>query len=534
MAKPTIYISNKVYIPINEVSMPSIKEEYTTRLYDDNACKVCEYRHDRHSMMCDSCPSYLEQIVLWSPKVISGKKYVALPVGDKKNIEHRAKIDFDDFKIVDKRTLAPFDYPIKFTAKLRPVQEELEAAFMRRKYGMIVAPPRTGKSITMLKICLNLGQRTIFMANQYEFLTQIRDHICGNEKEGIPKCTNLPELEKKYGKKLYGFPKTDEDFNNFQFIFMTYQAFISEKNGKDRLRKILHNFGTLAVDEVHKSNSKCFAKTVSAIRTRYRLGCSGTLERKDGKQFIAEAIIGPVSAKTEIGALKPTVYVHHTPLEGRHYQPGKGAWQYCMRYISKHKKRNEMIVERVVKDLKNGHNILILTQFRDHVTVLQQMINEAWGKHICNEFTGGQGKKNLQIRADTLKAAKEGKIRVVVGIRQMMQLGLNVPAWSCLYEVMPISNKPNLKQETSRICTPKEGKRAPIIRMFVDLNQPQSAGCARSSIHHMKEFGYAFAQSEVQQEALLKVLSTGRRKQQIDLDDLIPSRTQKSSNKLFA
>ena len=281
MAIPKILITSRVWVPKSELDFDAVKEAYTTNIYDENSCRVCEYRHDRHSYMCDTCPAFKEKIVLFAQKHIQGKPYVGLPVGDKLNIERKARIMFESFKIVDKRTDALFDYDIKFTAKLRPIQEKLAGDFLKKKYGMIVAPPRTGKSITMLYVCLKLGRRTIFMANQREFLTQIMDHIHGNEEEGIPKCTNLPELEKKTGKKLYGFPKTDEDFENFQIVFMTYQSFISEKNGKNRLHKVNKNFGTLGIDEVHKSSAKCFAATISAIRSKFKLGCSGTLERKD-------------------------------------------------------------------------------------------------------------------------------------------------------------------------------------------------------------------------------------------------------------
>lgn len=531
--RPKILITSRIWIPKSEVDMRSIKKNYITNMYNQQACKLCDNFPERHNYLCDSCPAFLERIVLFDSKLIQGKPYVGLPLGDKKNIERKARIDFKEFKVVDKRTLAPFTYPIKFTAKLRPVQEKLVEDFLQHKYGMLVAPPRTGKTVTSLYISLQLGQRTLVMASQHEFLTQFEDHIHGNEKEGIPKCTNLPELEKKHELKLYGFPKTDADFKNFQFLLMTYQAFISEKNGKNRLALIKDNVGTLFIDEAHKSNATCFARTVSSIRTRYKFGCSGTVQRKDKREFIAEALLGPINATTSIEALIPTVYVHHTTVEGRKYAPGPASWVYATQYLAGHKKRNALIVDRVIKDLTNGHNIVIPVTFKNHVLELQNLINTAYGSNICGTFMGGGGKKNTEDRKNTLSLVKENKLRVTVGIRSLLQLGLNVPSWSCIVECMPISNEPNLKQETARICTPKEGKRPPIIRLFVDLNQPQSAGCARSSIGHMKKFKYSFASSEKQQEALYAVLSTGNSRRE-DPDDTTPTRTQKRTKGVTA
>lgn len=528
-SKPKIIIRDKIYVPRDYLDIESVKREYTTNLYDDNACKTCEYMNERHCSVCNTCPAFKERIVLFKPRTIGGQRYIGLPVGDKKNVERKARIMFSEFRIVDKRTQAPFDYPIKFTAKLRPVQDMLVNDFMEEQYGLVEAPPRTGKTITSLYICLKLGQRTLILANQHEFLTQFMDHIHGNEKEGIPKCTNLPELERKYKKKLYGIPKTDEDFNNFQFMCMTYQAFISEKNGKNRLKKIALNVGTLGIDEVHKANATCFASVVSSVRTRYKFGVTGTVKRKDGKHFIVKALLGPVTARTSVEALVPTVYIHKTEVEGRIYKPGPAAWVYSMQYLSKHEKRNKQIVERVIKDLKNGHNIVIPVTFKKHALELQNMINKAYGSHICETFFGGGGAKNKDQRKDTLTLAKENKIRVIVGIRSLLQLGLNVPTWSAIYTVIPISNEPNYKQETSRVCTPLAGKRPPIIRLFVDMNQPQSAGCARSSIKHMQGFKYAFAKSEKQQELLIEVLSSGRRRRSEEDDEFTPVRTQRSS-----
>lgn len=50
---------------------------------------------------------------------------------------------------------------------------------------------------------------------------------------------------------------------------------------------------------------------------------------------------------------------------------------------------------------------------------------------------------------------------------------------NCQYTIAPISNPPNYYQETLRVCTPMEGKKPPIIRLFVD-DMGMTRGCFRT------------------------------------------------------
>lgn len=243
--KPTLYVRDKMYIPIKMLPMDpeDAVAEYTVHDYDEKICRMCDYKRDRYSDICGECEKggYKGATVFAKEKVIDGKKHLAFPIGDRLNIERRLRIDLSDFKIKDLRTKAPFDYKVKFIGKLRDYQIDLLKKWVKFKHGLIKAPPRTGKTITSIAICIELGQRVVIMANQVDFLENFMEEIAAH--------TNLPRLEEKYGKKLFGFLNKPEDYENFQIGFATYQSFISDNNGKRRLKLLQKNFGTLWIDE---------------------------------------------------------------------------------------------------------------------------------------------------------------------------------------------------------------------------------------------------------------------------------------------
>lgn len=517
--KTSIVIRDRAYIPIKLLNTREVKDHYTTRMYEDKACIKCEHMPERHMYLCDTCENYKGTVKLYSMLQKNGVNYIGLPIGDKKNFKRVTGLDFSEMKIKDRRVRAPFTVKFKMLIDPRDYQAPVVAKFLTKKYGLIEAPPRTGKTFMMLYIAYKLGQRMVLLANQHEFLEQFLDHIRGNEAEGIPKCTNLPEREKKLGRKLFGFPKKDEDFENFQFFVMTYQQFLSEKKGKNRFKKIARNVGTMAVDEVHKGNSHEFATVISRFPSLYKFGVTATVERKDKRHFIIKNLLGPVVAKSSREALTPTVILHKTEFVPKRTYTGRAGWVYANQALAGDKKRNQMIVDWVMKDLKNGHNLVIPVVFKKHALDLQEMINREYqkvfntNKKICAVFTGGGGDKQKVVRKQILSDAKANKIRVIVGIRSMLSHGLNVPSWSCIYECMPISNEPNLKQETKRVCTPMEGKRDPIIRLFVDMDLGISIGCARNSIKHMKGFKYHFKKTDKQREFMYEILGDAHRKE---------------------
>jgi superfamily II DNA or RNA helicase len=522
-----IFITNRVYIPEGFVDPSDSERHYTRHFYEDVSCAKCEYKPERPSAACKGCSAYKGKVVAHNKKKFGGKRYVGLPIGDRKNIERKIGIDYSEFKIIDRRVTTPFDYKIKFKLTLRDYQVKLTETFMKRgAYGFMVAPPRSGKTPSMLSIAITKGLKTLVVASQHAFLQQYIWHIEGNEQQSIPRCTNLPFLQRKYGKKLYGFPKTDEDYENFQFFFMSYQSYISAK-GQDRLKKIMPLIGMLQIDEAHQSNATEFATVVGSFPSRYKLAATGTPSRKDKKDWVMKQIVGPVISEIVIDMLVPTVVLHPTNITPkRNYS----MWVYAMQFLAKHKKRNEMIVAQVIKDVANGHSVVIPVTFKNHVAVLVEMINKAAGEKIAEPYVGKGKGSTVQMQEDTLTRVKQGETKVIVGIRRMIQLGLNVAQWSALYVVIPISNEPNWKQESSRILTPLEGKNNPVIRMFYD-EMGQSKGCARNTINHSLKFKHVLSEKS---KKLWADLKQTKRKQTGDGSEEIDKVSSAKVSSLFS
>lgn len=362
-------------------------------------------------------------------------------------------------------------------------------------------------TVMSLKILLDMGYRVLIIADQKDFLDGFY--------ETIEVMTNLPELEKKAGKKLFGFLEKEEDFENFQVGLSTYQKFLH--NTDKRMKMINANFGSLWTDEIHRAGANCFSKFLISCKQLNRGGCSATPKRKDGRHKLVFKIIGPVVAETTVDTLIPEcrVYPVFSTNPRRQFQGGPASWVYMNKFLCKNKERNQMILEQAIADIENGRSVVIPLLYRDHIDWMVKNINEHFdrtGNHpVAAAFVGGQKEKKK--RKEIIDKAREYKIKCVVGIRSLLQLGLNVPRWDTLYYALPMSNRENWEQESARILTPdvnNTGKKKPLIRMYFDPGVNQSIGCFKTTLGFSEDQKFKF-KSASKMKALMFNIPIGLR-----------------------
>lgn len=503
----TIILKDGIYIPTKFIDEEQAVEAYTNHMYVDSICKNCPYRKQRHSPVCEECEhgGYKGSICTTKEIRKKGKSYYKFPIGDRWSIEEKLGIDLNDFKIKDLRSDNKFRFKLKFTAELRDYQVPVFKNWIKHGFGLTKSAPRTGKTVMGTAGGIKLGRRVLIVADQKDFLDGFYETIMGGNNN--PPMTNVPELEEKHGRKLVGFAKTKEDFETLEIALCTIQSFYAGDSGAKRLKWANDNFGTLIIDEVHRGNASEFSRTISKMTMRYKFGLTATPRRKDGKNFLVEQLVGPITASTSVKALSPKVYVYETVgVKSRSKYTGPAGFVYCENFLSNHKERNEQLLKAIMRDVKAGRSVVIALKRKNHIMDFVAEINLRAEKEIAAEFVGGAKAKKR--RKEVVDLARSGKIKVVVGYRPLLQLGINVPRWDTLYYVMPMANEPNWEQESNRVCTPMDGKKQPIVRMFVDPEIGLSIGCFRKTIGHSKNLGHLFSK---QAKRKLQTLMAGTR-----------------------
>ena len=463
-------LNNRFWVKLTKRTKALAKRLYTRKVYDEKACDRCEYVQDRHCDVCDTCPAFIGDMQLYRVrKSASGTPLLGVPTGDRKALKELTS--GEQPIITDKRSRAKMKRKLEFTGQLYPNQEKAVNALIKKGYGVLGAPPRAGKTCMAVAVSCKLGLKTLILAAQQEWLDEFYRTYCGNEQE--EPMTNAPDIEKFEGRVIVRNQcKTLEDFKSADVCLATYQTFLSE-GGKAKLQAIKSLFGLVIVDEAHDTSAEGYSKVIIELNARYKFGLSGTYDRKDGMIFVSKFILGPVTAQCTVETMVPTVKIVETGVTSkRNYR----SWVGAMNFLNRHKKRNALIVKRAIAGIKRGHHIVIPVISVEQCKLLADGINEAAGKQIAAAFHGSIPKpKRRQILLD----ARSGKIKCIVGIRKLVQVGTNVPIWSLQLQVAPISNPPKAQQETARIRTVVPGKLAPEIEHFVEDFGP-TKGCFRT------------------------------------------------------
>lgn len=423
-------LSNRLYVPRAAID-PEHFNAFCYRLVD------------QHTKEPFSVSTYDERMTTY-----------AFPRGNIAKLQHL----FGHLRWCDRRVERPLTHRLEFTGQLNEEQEAVLSAWLSLRFGLIQAPPRWGKTVVMTALMCRLRQRTLMFAH-------IED-LCHQLEETIRRFTNVDELEQQAGRRLIGVLQEWDDFFPIATL-STYQCFAVSPKGQHVLQQHRDDFGLVMVDEVHRCTSELYRQVIESTTAVYRCGVTATPRRKDGMHVVVEDVIGPVVVVARGEQLPVRYSWESTDVKVADFSNWSTMWN----RLVKLKTRNQKIAQKIVEDVRAGHFVLATTERLRHLDDLQLAIQT-----IDPDITVGLLSSKTRDREQFRNDCKRGRYRVVLAMSKIVELGYNIPRWSCFHNTLPMANRPNWYQRVSRIRTPMEPafpgdayeKPSPIARIWVD------------------------------------------------------------------
>jgi superfamily II DNA or RNA helicase len=227
-------------------------------------------------------------------------------------------------------------------------------------------------------------------------------------------------------------------------------------------------FGLVIFDEVHRLGADTFQVCCKMFPAFWRLGLSATPERKDGKEIVFLANIGPVRVISEGVPMIPKVMRYESgwkcprirkvdkitgevTLKKMPHAPGKAGR--VVRYLLRDQERNKLLVWLMIRAYKNDRNTVIFSAQIDHLELLRDIaVKNGIPRSAFGEYYGGaRSEKHLdEAAAKPLVLATPGKAGD----------GTDFPWWDCCILAAPMAS---IKQTAGRVLREYPGKRQPVI-----------------------------------------------------------------------
>jgi superfamily II DNA or RNA helicase len=340
---------------------------------------------------------------------------------------------------------------VEFIGSLRPQQVPVVNAFLnhcnnsKHASGLIELPCAGGKTICAINIISNLKKKTLIIVNKEFLLNQWIERI----NDFMPSS----RVGKIQGKLI--------DIENKDIVIGMLQSL----SMKDYPASTFESFGLTIIDEVHHISSEVFSNALFRIVTKYMLGLSATMERKDGttdifKMYLGDVIYKGVNTESHDVLVRAIGYKTNDMAFNDVILDERGNVQYSKMIVKlcTHNPRSDFIV-KVICDLvhENPENqIMILGHNRSILYYLYEAMTE---KNVASVgyYLGGMKQDKLD---------ESAKKQIIFGSFSMVSEGLDIATLSTLVFVTP---KTDIIQSVGRILRTKH--KNPIIVDIIDNHQ---------------------------------------------------------------
>lgn len=397
---PKAVLSNKIYMNADKELMSKLTKELTYKL-EQIRSKTGQY-HVIETIRHFSIPS---------PGVI------AIPSG-------RLDLVPEGFEIIDKRTNFECMLPTPVIPLRLGEGGQQEVLDNWEGSGILNALVGWGKSFTALWIAFKLGQKTLVVTHN----TMLRD-------QWIKDVRILFDIEPgNIGSGEYDIDSPIV-IGNVQTLTK-----LSEKLASD--------FGTLIVDECHHCPATTFTNIVAASKAKYKIGLTGTMERKDGKHILFKDFFGPIVVKPpQSNTLTPEVKIIKS---GRKLHP-QATWPQKINELMEDYSYQEFIAGIAITLIDKGRKVLLVA---DRVAFLERVSRLIGDRAILVTGSNSDFAARERAKADIETDAKW----CICGSRQIFAEGISINILDTIILTCPTSNQSLLEQLIGRIQREYPGK----------------------------------------------------------------------------
>lgn len=323
---------------------------------------------------------------------------------------------------------------IKFTKELRDYQsasaEIVYKHLIDKHSGLCCVYTGWGKTCLALWIASKLKVKTLIVVHTGALLEQWRERISFFTDEEA------------------GIYRQDQEDTLSNIVIATVQSLV-------RRNYYVDQFGLLIIDETHLYPTQSFKDIFYQVPTKYMLGLTATLKRKDRLDTVVKWFMGDVIINIELLEQKVSVrldyYYQENPPEELINKAGKLNQSKMLTELCANKDRTKYLLDIINNCLLEDRKILVLSHRRNHC----EYIHKQLGNNISGLYLGGMSNDEL---------LKTNEKRVILATYNMASMGYDNPSLDTLIFASPRST---IKQCVGRIIR-KKNKNHPLVIDIVD------------------------------------------------------------------
>ncbi|TMH37792.1 MAG: hypothetical protein E6H66_01390 [Betaproteobacteria bacterium] len=396
--------------------------------------------------------------------------HLALPRGCADEVRDLLRDCGIELDVEDKRHDGnPID--ASFHGVLRPEQAQAVDAVLAHRIGVLCAPTAFGKTVIAAALIAARKTNTLIIVHRTQLLDQWRNRLSA-----------FLEIDDRSigvigaGKRS---PTGAIDIGVMQSLVR-----------KGVVRDVVAAYGQVIVDECYHVSAFSFERVMKEAKARFVLGLTATPVRRDGHHPIIFMQCGPIRFRgSNTRAMTQLRHVVIPRRTGFSTENAVNGIQSLFRVLWQSNDRNALIVRDIRSALAEGRNPLVLTERKDHLDQLADILQGTAATEVI-VLSSGMGRRRQAAAFGRLEEPSAKYRRVVLATGRFIGEGFDDPWLDTLFLAMPISWRGTLQQYAGRLHREHADKYEVRIYDYVDADVPTLQRMFSKRLRGYRAMGY--------------------------------------------